>query len=68
MQAADHVSLGLLLCRLADAERFAGNAEEASEAFRRAEAIANEEKVSPHSELRKALTALNGVLAVRSNP
>ena len=63
-RAADQASLGLLLCRRAEAEQIAGRPEAAGQVLARAEAIANEENASANSELRKAVAVMSNRLNV----
>ena len=58
LAAADHLSLGLLLCRRAEVEHAAGHADRVAEYLLRAEAIAGSSDVAPNSEFGRALASL----------
>jgi len=59
---SDALSLGLLLCRKAEAELRLGRTDAAFYAFRRVEGIAVSANAAPGSELRKALALLSKAL------
>lgn len=65
LQASDSLSLGLLLCRKAEAEHRSGRGADAAHALRRVEAIASSANASPRSELGKALASLSEKLKGR---
>jgi predicted ATPase/class 3 adenylate cyclase/Tfp pilus assembly protein PilF len=63
LAASDEWNLGLLLCRLAEAEHRSGRLNDAMHALGRVEAIVKSANASPSSELGKALAELGQMLA-----
>ena len=62
--SADRLSLALLLCQRAEAERLAGEAANATSALARATRLGVELAVEPVSELGTRLRALHALFAV----
>ncbi len=68
LQASDPISLGLLLCRRAEADHRSGRPVDAMHALRRVEAIASDGKATPQSELGQALALLGKMLTAPDKP
>jgi tetratricopeptide (TPR) repeat protein len=66
LEASDEWSLGLLLCRRAEAEHHSGRTQDAAHALRRVEAIVLNASAAPNSELGKALALLSQKLLAPS--